>query len=268
MGVFAYLPFALLLNKAYWKQILLGYGLILLVALGTFAPQLKTIVESWDHATLRTRVVSAFSLEGEYLGDSTTHALLGHQFLRNVRGFFLMDTDVMAVGLWGRYIPPGRAFLDLGTSVFFWIGLVASWYYWRRTLLWWTMLLALLVPQVLSLSTPNAARGVLAAPFLYLFVGLGIHAVFIANSYLLQRLRLPSFAPAIGVVAILPLFAFIAWSNGNDYFDWIQKPYAIRLREPAVEAKQFSHWQELAREAAREGRLLSGEEWLQAKSER
>lgn len=261
VGIYAYLPFAIVLHKKQRKQILLGYGLVALVAMSLFAPQLRSILENWDHATLRIRVVSIFSVQGEYLGDSSVASILWHQLLRTVRGFLLMDTSVMGYGYWSRYIPPSRGFLDVGTALFFWTGLSASLLYWRRTVLWWLMLLALLVPQVLSTGTPDGARGVAAAPFMYLFVGLGINGFFEGLSMLGRRMKFSRLVLPVVTLALVTLLTLIVWANVRGYFSWMQSHQALRTREPAVDRQLFPYWQALALQAARERRLLGMEEW-------
>ena len=259
-GVFAFLPFALVLEKKRWREVLLGYGLILAVTLLLIAPQLNTLFGDWDYATRRIQNVSVFTIQGDYLGDSSLPEVLTHQFFRNIQGFFLMNTD--HYGYWGRYIPADRAFLNFGTSLLFWIGLAASLRYWRQVILWWTMFLAMMIPHFFSTGSPNAAVATPMAPFMYLFVALGIYVSFNLLKRLFVLLRPSIVARVLLTISVLIFFTLMAVSDVRGYFRWIDRPDALQAREPAVQYNQFSDWQRLARRAAKEGRLLGQDEWV------
>lgn len=259
VGVLAFLPFALFLQSNRRRTIVLGYGVVLAVTAVLYAPQLKTVLDAWEFATRRHEVVSIFSIKGDYLGDTGLPAILWSQTARTFQGFFLFDSGVMRYGQWPRYVPPQALFLDSWTIVLYWTGLVGSLFILRKTLLWWTMLLAMLVPQVLSVGTPDGARGVLAAPFMYLFVALGVFLAWRGLVRGLHWLRTPSHE-TLASVALAVLVLLLARSNVVDYYAWQRSPGALQARYPAVEPALLPAWKAMAWEAARQNRLV-GEEW-------
>ena len=259
-GIVAYLPFAIFLDRARWKSVLLGYALIAAITILLFVPQLKIFIAEWDYATRRIQTISVFAIDGEYLGDNSIPVILTHQAIRVIQSFFLMDSP--DYGLWGRYIPIGRGFLNFGTSFLFWIGLFASFYYWRTTILWWAMFLAFLVPQVFSTGSPNAATATPTAPFMYLFVALGIYVIFNCRRKLIARLHPSWVSRSLATITLLFLVTWLAISDIKDYYLWIKSPDALLARAPYVDFHRFSEWQGLARQEAIEGRLLPHDDWL------
>ena len=248
-----YLPIALVHYPGERRRILRGYALLAAITFVLFAPQLETALDDWSRFNYRADAVSIFNTGGEYRGDEGLPSILVHQVWRTIDGFFLMDSGFARVGLNTRYLPAGWAILDRLTMVLFWLGLIVSVGRWRQTALWWTMLLVLVFPaQVLSTGTPDAARAVGAAPFFFLFVGLGLDW--------LLRLRLARREVVQTAVAVLVVT--IAYINISGYFRWMDQPYASAARQPAVEVDEFELWQSLAIAEAEAGRpTLSADKW-------
>ena len=246
---------ALLLKALDARTLILGFALSGVVAFVVFAPQLKTQLENWEYAATRPRSVSVFSVEGEYLGHERKSEILLNQAIRTARGFVLLDKTVVNYGLWSRHRPVNWAFVDQVTGVVYWMGLAAGLVYWRRYLYWWVFLLVpLFFTQVFSTGTPDGSRALIVAPFMFLFVGLGIQTLLsLAKSAPWQR--------ALPVAAIVAA-VLVAGFNVDRYFSWIQQPATLAARAPSVDVDEFSHWRELARATAAEGRLLPFEEWL------
>lgn len=242
--------------------LLRGFALSGVVAFVLFAPQLKTLLENWDYANTRPRAVSVFSIEGEYLGDSSKAEIVFHQTLRAIRGFVLLDKDVSHYGLWARYHPPGWAFLDQVSGLLYWAGLAAGALQVRRYAYWFVFLLApVFLTQVFSVGTPDGSRGLMVAPFMYLFVGLGVQTIL--GLGLARRLhRAVPFAFAAVVVALTAAF------NVGRYFDWIGSQGALEARKPAITVEEFPYWRELALEYSTDGRLVSEAAWLQYRQTR
>lgn len=240
--------------KALVRGLVLASGVCLLL----IAPQLKTQLERWDYANTRPRAVSIFSLKGEpYLGDRELPAIIANQTLRTAKGFLLLDRSVMHNGLWARHRPQGWGLVDAVTGVCYWLGLGAGVYYWRRYAYWWAFLLIpLFLTQVFSVGTPDSSRALVSAPFLFLFAGLGLQQLLT----LAQLTRRPVWRPATAGVCVAIVLAVGAF-NVERYFRWIEEPAALRAREPAVAVGEFPLYSALAREYAKEGRLLSREAW-------
>ena len=232
-----------------------GFVLAGVVAFVLFAPQLKTQFENWDYANTRPRAVSIFSVEGEYLGDSSRAEVVFHQTLRAARGFLLLDKSVTEYGLWARHRPADWAFIDQVTGLLYWVGLVAGLVCWRRYIYWWAFLLIpLFFTQVFSVGTPDGSRGLMATPFMFLFVGLGIQTLL----SLVRDARFKTVAP----IALMMVVALIGTFNVDRYFSWMQEPEALVARQPAIAGEEFPIFRDLARDFSREGRLVSEEEWL------
>ena len=245
---------ALLLREANALTLIRGFALSGVVALILVVPQVNTQIENWDYANTRPRAVSIFSVEGEYLGDDSKLEIAAHQTLRMVRGFILLDSGVVNYGLWARHRPEDWAFIDRATGVLYWLGLGAGVYYWRRFVYWWVFLLVpLFITQVFSTGTPDGSRGLMAAPFMFLFVGLGLETV-LSPAGGRWRLALSG--------AVVALAVAIGAFNVDRYFNWIQERGALVARAPSVEVSEFVYWKELVRDYAEQDRLLSYEAWL------
>lgn len=244
LAILGYFPLALFLNPHDRKHILKGYAIILLTAMILFLPQARIIWERWEHFNSRVQLLWIWNVERPYLGDSSTTQILLHQVERTLRSFFLMDPRVNAYGLNQKYLRLGWAFLDPLSSILYWVGLVVSVIMWKRTALWWCFLVVLLFPiQILSSGTPDGARAIGAAPFLYLFIALGIDRILYWGRR--QRRVVAGFVAVVLSVAV----AINLWA----YVDWMESPTAAYERQPAVEAEEFETWQRLQIEAAQRG---------------
>jgi hypothetical protein len=236
------------------NKLITGFVLAGIISFVLFIPQLDTMLDNWEFANQRTSSVSVFNVKGEYLGDTNKAEILFHQTLRAIRGFILLDKSVAEYGLWARYHPADWALLDQVTGIIYWLGLAVGMLLWRRYVYWLVFLLVpLLATQVFSVGTPDASRGLLVAPFMFLFVGVGLEALLGSAGSETSRRSLATAA----VVLVIAVGTF----NVDRYFDWIEQEQALRVRGPSVHVSEFSEWQLLARQAAKDGRLLSKEEW-------
>ena len=138
----------------------------------------------------------------------------------------------------GRYGPEGEPLLDPVTGLLFVAGLGLSLRRPRGVALWWCLLVVpLFGTQVLSSGTPDAARAVIIAPFVYLFVALA-----------LQRLldlaaRIRAAPPGWTNWALASLVLAIVAVNVWGYFSWIRTPEAARARQPALERASYEQWE-------------------------
>ena len=245
VAIVLYLPVALVLRKEDRRRVLIGYALLVAVCAALFAPQMKTALDDWQHFNRRTDTVSVLNTADYYRGDSGLPRILAAQVWRTVNNFFLMDVGGPSGGMNSRYLPPGRTALDPFTGVLLWLGLAVSLVRLRQTALWWVMLLVMVFAvQVLSTGTPDAARAVGAAPFFYLFVGLGL-------DWLLGLSIVRRFALRAAIVMALLAIAYI---NVSGYFHWMAQPQTADMRQPAVEVSEFERWQALQMAEAEAGR--------------
>ena len=256
----AYLPVALVLHKEDRRRLLVGYAVMVAVALVLFLPHLNFAVDNWEGYNTRTKAVYILNEENRVqFGDKNAVEIMAEQTWRNVKGFILLDSNASYVGLNARYIPGGRGFLDKLTAVLFWLGMAVSILKWRHTLLWWVFFVMMLFPvQLLSNATPDGARAVVAAPFFYLFVALALDW--------LLGLRFGDRWLIGGAAAVA--VAVIAYLNVSGYFDWMDRPETAAVRQPGVEVADFEQWQTLQKIEAEAGRSgFNVSEWLEMKAQ-
>jgi 4-amino-4-deoxy-L-arabinose transferase-like glycosyltransferase len=255
----AYLPIALLMNRNQSRQILRGYAVLLAVCGVVFLPQAREIFHNWDIFTARVRFTSIFNAEIPYGGESNMARVLARQALWAAKAFIFIDGSpgVMGHGLWSRYIPPESGLLGPYVRLLFFVGLAGAASKWRQTALWWIMFLVpVFVVQVLSRGTPDASRGLIVAPFMFLFVGEGIERLLAAGRWLGQRRWFATRFPALSTgtaLALSVVVAVVAAGNVGDYFDWMSTPEALGARGPGVSREAFSLWQRMEQESAARG---------------
>lgn len=248
------------LKQARWRYALSGLAVAGVVSAILFAPMAKRIYDDWDHFNRRTSNVSVFNTEEPYEGDLNGWVIAAKNIRRNFEGFILMDGEEFSRGLWARYNPPGRAPLDSWTAPLLWLGIAVALLRWRQTYLWWAFLLPLFIPQILSRGTPDGARGIVLAPFLFLFIGMLFEE--------LHRRSRSLTGSGVVVVAIAPLVLLSSFGNVRDYFDWQRTPAAQDARMPGVDRCEWEMWQAIAREAAGAGRAnLDPEKFLERREE-
>ena len=256
----AYLPIALLLHREDRRRLLVGYAVMVAIAMVLFLPHLNFAVDNWEGYNTRAKAVYILNEENRVqFGDKNAVEIMAEQTWRNFKGFILLDSGSSYVGLNARYIPGGRGFLDRLTAVLFWLGMAVSILRWRHTLLWWLFFIMMLFPvQVLSNATPDGARAVAAAPFFYLFVALAL------DWLLGLRFRERWLVGSAVAVAV----SVIAYMNVSGYFDWMDRPETAAARQPAIEVADFEQWQTLQKIEAEAGRRgFNVSEWLEMKEQ-
>jgi len=229
----AYAPVAIWASRGSRRRVLTGYTVLVLVAVGLFMPQVPAIKDDPEFFNRRTDVVNVFDQPEPYMGRESNVDILRLQLERNLRGFFLFDGDMF---LHGRYGPVGDTLLDPITKFLLLVGIAIGAYRWRATALWWAMLLVTLsITQIPTSLTPDGARAVIAAPFMYLFVTLSLDA-FIDIGRRRDRMRVA------GAVAFCVML--LAVMNAINYFEWAQSPETLEARQPAVELADYDIWRQ------------------------
>jgi 4-amino-4-deoxy-L-arabinose transferase-like glycosyltransferase len=244
---------ALLLRQAPARRTLLGLLAASLLAGVLFAPMATKIHGSWSTPLGRGNTVSIFNLKQPYEGDTNSWIILRKNTGRNFRGFIMQDTSEIHRGIWMRYNPIHRGPLDRVSTYLFWGGLIAAAILWRKTYTWWPFFIPLFVVEVLSTNTPSLARGIIFAPFYFLFIGL----LFDWLIHLLPR-NTARYGLLLGVAAVVALVAFF---NVRDYFDWQTIPYVQAQRLPGIDRCEFNMFQSLAKPAAQNGGLADSNEF-------
>lgn len=222
LAVAAFFPFALYFYRHNYRRIIAGFLLAGLITAVLFIPQARTILKDWDYFNTRTKAVSVLSADTPYQGDTDRGAIFAHQVERNVKGFVLLDRSLREMSFQpDRLLPRGGIFLDFWTGLFFWVGLVAGVWRWRDTALWWCFFtVPIFVNEVFSINTPESTRSLVSAPFMYLFVGLGIETI-------ISFLRRPSGAVWLGF-GVLAFFIAVASVRGS--FQWMEDPFSTQGR--------------------------------------
>jgi 4-amino-4-deoxy-L-arabinose transferase-like glycosyltransferase len=238
---------AVLLRQVAWKPALGGLAFAGAITALLFLPQAVTIARDWDHFNRRTEAVSIFNGD-PYEGERGTFAIARLNLERNYRAFILQDPGEMQRGLWARYNPARRPPLDFATAHLFWAGLLVAAWRWRATLTWWPFFVPLALAEVLSRGTPDLARGIVFAPFYFLFCAFAL-------DQLLERVRGLAWR-ALTVTAIAAFVSITGYMNVTGYFDWQDEPRVQVARFPGVDACEFDAWAALAREAAKRGALV------------
>lgn len=242
-----YLPVALLIYRDRWRQVLWGFGLVAVVSVIVAGPVLNELLQGgWDSYTARSQTVSVFT--GRPNGEAWN--MVPGQVWDSVRGFVLLsnDDDIFRKSTEAvRYAPRGENLFDSVTRALFFVGLIASLWRWRQTTLWWFMFLPLLAIQVFSVGTPDAARGLVVLPTIFLFVALGLHTVL--RWAATKSERWPG-ATRLGLAVLLIVVVSVSALNVRSYFNWMESDYALRDRGPSVSAEEFEEWSFYMRAAA------------------
>jgi 4-amino-4-deoxy-L-arabinose transferase-like glycosyltransferase len=237
IALLAYAPLAVWWARDYRRQVVLGYALLTVTAVVLFLPQLPAITEDRETFNRRTDAVNVFDQPGPYMGKESNIDILRLQIDRNARGFFLFDGSMFTNG---RYGPEGETLLDPVTGILLISGMVIGLSKWRQTGLWWALLLIpLAATQIPTTMSPNGARALIVAPFMYLFVTLTLDALI--DLVRARRRELAAIGVIVGVMILSAL-------NVSHYFEWIQSPEAIQAREPAVELADYELWRDMLKE--------------------
>lgn len=250
VALLLYAPLALWWARGMRRTVVIGFTLMLGTCLLFFVPQVPSIAGNWDEFNKRTSKVYVLNEPRPYHGETTDIGVLREQLSQNVRGFFLLDGDEFKRG---RYGPVGEPLYDRVTGALFLAGMVLSLRRFRKTALWWFLLLVpLLVTQIPTTKTPDGARALIVAPFIYLFIAVTFDELVTVVRRIAPVLRKPVYVTLIVGVLVLG-----AW-NVRSYFTWIQSPAAVEARQPAVPLEHYEFW----RSALRQGIRAEGPDYV------
>jgi hypothetical protein len=252
---------AIALRQAPWRRTLLGLGVAAAVSAILFAPMAVKIARHWDFFNNRTQAVSIFTEIPDAANATTEEGrlqgwpLAWYNAKRNFRGLVLLDSGVVDSGIWIRYTPSERPPLDRIAGALFWAGLVIAATVRRRdAYAWWPFFVPLVIVEVFSRGTPDLARGIIFAPFYFLFIGLTFDEGF-------RRLRgWPLKAAGVGVA--VAMVTWVSTAEVREYFDWQSRNFTQGGRLPGIDICEFHAWSVLARDAAEHGTLVKTEDVL------
>jgi hypothetical protein len=240
LAMILFFPVVLLFKREYSRQVFLGFALLFAVEAVTFAPQGLYAIKNWEHFNGRSNVVVIFN-NPEYRADPAGTML--RQLQNNLRGPW--DGRVNNTP---QYSPVGEPQLDRITGVLTLAGMLLTLLLvmLRRRLetwLWWLMLLAGWgMTQLLTVNTPNGARGIGYMPTLLYFAGVALGCLQLGLN------RLSSHLPAAMLfkyasLAVLTIFVLAAGvMNVNHYIEWQMRPNTRQARYIYLRAREFPEW--------------------------
>jgi 4-amino-4-deoxy-L-arabinose transferase-like glycosyltransferase len=246
LAILAFLPVAWFFNRKYFKELLLGYALLLGVATILFLPQGIYAAQNWEY--FNGRASNVFILNSpEFKADPAGVMML--QAERNLRGPW--DGSVNNTHP-AQYVPSNEPQLDRVTGALALGGMLLSLLMRRfrvrpETWLWWLMLFGgWSLTQLLTGGTPNGARGIGYMPTLVYFAALALDEIAIQLRRIMKRTRLDgSLQPYANrsVLILLALAVFmLAVANGMHYVGWQSNPQTRSARYLYVTAREFPEW--------------------------
>jgi hypothetical protein len=261
VALLLFLPLACWFHRRQTRYLLIGYGLLVGVEGLASAPEAWHVARHWDAFTGRTRVVSIFNSE-RYRADPAGTML--RQIGRNLRGPWDGTVNNTA-----QYSPVHEPQLGRVTGILVLFGMALSVALARirrqpETCLWWLMLFSgWAFTQLLTVETPNGARGIVYVPALVAFAAPCLDELM----SLLRRSGLEAtgdrrFADpsdrspvhsrrAAGAVTVA--IAAAALANVHHYVSWQQMPHTRLERYLYVTVGEFRDWSNAIVDRARAG---------------
>jgi hypothetical protein len=245
----------------------LGYLLLFGVEFLVFAPQGLYVAKHWDFFNGRSNVVAIFN-NPDYEADPMGTML--RQLDRNIRGPWDGRVNNTA-----QYSPVGEPQLDRTAGFLVLAGMVLTLVLARlrgqpETWLWWLMLLAGWgLTQLITVSTPNGARGIGYMPTLIYFAGVGLDGIGRGLRSLAAKLAARgAWVQRAGqlAVALLAVTIIVAgYANVSHYVDWQNTPHTRQDRYLYVTAREFPEWSAAITARARNARgSMNVGEWRDA----
>ena len=224
----------LALRRKHARILLVGFLILFGVELLAFAPQAVTAARNWEHFNQRTGVV--------FIGNSLA-------FQADPAGTISQQLERNILGPWdGRfnntpqYTPVGEPQLSRFTGLLVLGGMILTLASRRfreqsETWLWWIMLsLGWVFTQLLTVDTPNGARGIGYMPALIYFAGPSLDWLARETAQLVKTRRRPwlsKWLPA--VLSTIVVVCAGAWSVSH-YVSWQLEPRTRLARYPYLTA--------------------------------
>ena len=267
LAVAAFFPIAWLFNREYFKTLLLGYIVLFAVELATYAPEGIYVARNWEHFNGRSNVVLILN-DPAYQADTLDTML--HQLDWNIRGPW--DGRVNNTP---QYSPVGEPQLDNLTGILVIIGMVLTIFIGRfrrqsETWLWWLMLLSgWTLTQLLTVNTPNGARGIGYMPTLIYFAGVSLHGLMEGvNHFFSKKITSAGWAYVakyLTMAIFTGVILFAGYSNIIHYINWQNKPHTREERYLYITAKEFPQWSTAIVELIKDqGHTMNVGQWREA----
>jgi len=240
LAMAAFFPVVLLLRRNHWKPLLMGCLLLFMVEAVAFAPQAVYIARNWELFNGRSRVVLILN-DPAYKADPVGTML--QQLGRNIRGPWDGRVNNTA-----QYSPVGEPQLDRTTGLLVLVGmaltiLVGTLRARPETWLWWLMLLAgWALTQLLTVGTPNGARGMGYMPALVYFAGVSLEGVVVGLRRISTRVGWVLVTRPLLVAALAAAILLVGHANVKHYIDWQNTPHTRQDRYLYITAREFPKW--------------------------
>ena len=261
VGALLFLPVALRSCRRAWKDVLLGYLVLVIVTVALVTPLAVHAARNWSSFNRRTTNVS-LTATPQFKSDPA-EAIWG-QLTRNVRA----PWDG-AVNNTPRYTPSGQPQIDRLSGILIAVGMALSLLLppMRRLESWltWLMLLAAWgLTQIPTSPTPDGARGVIYVPLLVYFTGIAVEGASRSFAWLSARRGKRALRPAAAAV-VLAGAAVIGAVDVDHYVSWQRSPQTRTVRAPYLDDGEFRAWsaQVLAYADARD-RTFPVDQWRAA----
>ena len=238
LALIAFFPIALLFNCQHYKTLLLGYVLLFAVEAATFAPEGVYVARNWEHFNGRSNVVLIFN-NLTYKADPAGTML--QQLNNNIRGPW--DGRVNNTP---QYTPVAEPQLDKFTGLLVLIGMVLTLVLGKlrgklETWLWWLMLLAgWVLTQLITVDTPNGARGIGYMPALIYFAGVSLDTIVLGLTHIPESSNWLLIARKLSFAALVVAINLVGYINVRHYIDWQNKPQTRQARYLYVTAREFT----------------------------
>jgi hypothetical protein len=240
LAVAAFFPVAWFFNRSHFKSLLLGYVVLFAAEAAFFAPEGIYVARNWEHFNGRSKVVIIFN-NPDYKADPVGTML--KQLDWNIRGPW--DGRVNNTP---QYSPVGEPQLDRVTGLFVLAGMMLTlilgtlrsrsetWFWWIMLLTGWAF------SQLITVNTPNGARGIGYMPTLIYFTSVGIEGIVLLLSQISKKFSsFPIFKP-LSLVSLIVILLLAAYANMKHYVDWQNLPHTRQERYLYVTAREFSDW--------------------------
>lgn len=141
-------------------------------------PWINTIRKNPDKYNLRLHVVSINSIVIPSSEYSSKKELYYSQISKVINSWVLLKPLKMAGSESPRYLPEGYPVVNILVKIFFWVGLILSFFKIRQTYPIITIYLLGLLGQIVTINPPNGARGLIILPCMYLFLAIGMQKAY------------------------------------------------------------------------------------------
>ena len=240
LGVAVFFPVAWFFNRSHFKTLLLGYVVLLAAEAAFFAPEGIYVARNWEHFNGRSKVVMIFN-NPDYKADPVGTML--KQLDWNIRGPW--DGRVNNTP---QYSPVAEPQLDRVTGLLALAGMMLTLILGMlmsrsETWLWWLMLLTgWAFSQLITVNTPNGARGIGYMPTLVYFAGVGIEGNVLLLHYATTKLNRFAIFRQLSFTVLTLAFLLAAYTNVRHYVDWQNLPHTRLERYLYITAREFPDW--------------------------